>query len=189
MNRFGEVLVGAVGVAAAAVLARRLRQRGVHRAEHSVRLAAGGRHFQRLLGGRHRILHFVLAQVHARELGREGPRQRHRGHRLPGPRVGDRLANPVLRYSHRLHQLNLTALLRGRLKLRLPAAPLLAHFRISCCAKIKFCRVGYCLIELQWADAYAMKRCRRADRVDVRWLARRTEIESSAEDELGQMYS
>jgi hypothetical protein len=42
---------------------------------------------------------------------------------------------------------------------------------------------------LQWSDAYAMNRCRRADRVDVRWLARCSEIESSAEDELGQMYS
>src|SRR6516225_2672077 len=67
----------------------------------------------------------------ARELGCEGPRQRHRGHRLSGPRVGDRLANPVLRYSQRLHQLNLIALVLGRLKLRLPAASLLAHLRIS----------------------------------------------------------
>jgi hypothetical protein len=27
------------------------------------------------------------------------PRQRHRGHGLPGPRVGDRRTNPILRYS------------------------------------------------------------------------------------------
>src|SRR6516165_7214440 len=53
------------------------------------------------------------------------------GARLSGPRVGDRLANPVLRYSQRLHQVNLTALVLGRLKLRLPAASHLAHLRIS----------------------------------------------------------
>src|SRR6516162_2064215 len=73
----------------------------------------------------------------ARELGCEGPRQRHRGHRLLGPRVGDRLANPVFWYSQGLHQLNLTALVLGRLKLRLPAAPLLAHFGSRYVANIK----------------------------------------------------
>jgi len=67
----------------------------------------------------------------ARELGRERPRQRHRGHRLSGPRVGDRLANPVLGYSERLHHLHLAALVLGRLKLRLPAASVLTHLRIS----------------------------------------------------------
>src|SRR6516225_7345623 len=36
--------------------------------------------------------------------------------------------------SQRLHQLNLTALVLGRLKLGLPAAPLLAHSRISSCS-------------------------------------------------------
>src|ERR1700726_2720495 len=56
------------------------------------------------------------------------------GHGLPGLRVGDGLANPVLRYSKGLHLLDLTALVLGRLKLRLPAAPLLAHFRISSCS-------------------------------------------------------
>src|ERR1700732_151304 len=70
----------------------------------------------------------------ALELGRKCPRQRHRGHGLPGSRVGDGLANPVLRYSKGLHLLDLTALVLGRLKLRLPAAPLLAHFRISSCS-------------------------------------------------------
>ena len=73
----------------------------------------------------------------ARELGCEGPRQRHRGHRLLGPRVGDRPANPGLWYSQRLHLLNLTALVLGRLKLRLPAASLLAHFGSRYVAKIK----------------------------------------------------
>ena len=67
----------------------------------------------------------------ALELAREGPRQRHRRHGLAGPRVGDRLANPVLRYPQGLHLLNLTALVLGRLKLWLPAASLLAHLRIS----------------------------------------------------------
>jgi hypothetical protein len=65
------------------------------------------------------------------KLGGECPRQRHRGNGLPGPRVGDSLANPVLGYSQGLHQLNLTALVVGRFKLRLSAAPLLGHFRLS----------------------------------------------------------
>ena len=56
---------------------------------------------------------------------------------LSGPRVGDRLANPVLRYSQRLHLLNLIALVLGRLKLWLPAASLLAHFGSRYVANIK----------------------------------------------------
>ena len=101
----------------------------------------------------------------ARELGREGPRQRHRGHGFAGPRVGDRLANPVLRYSHSLHQLNLTALVRGRLKLRLPAAPLLAHGSLLV-AKIKIYGAFDILsIELQSSGVHAIRDCRHTDRV------------------------
>ena len=93
-----------------------------------------------------------------RELGREGPRQRHRGHRLFGPRVGDRLANPVLRYSQRLHQLNLTALVLGRLKLRLPAAPFLTHFTSRYVAKIKISvALNTLSIGLQSPGAYAIR--------------------------------
>ena len=104
----------------------------------------------------------------ARELGREGPSQRHRGHGFAGPRVGDRLANPVLRYSHSLHQLNLTALVRGRLKLRLPAAPRLAHGSLLV-AKIKIYGAFDILsIELQSSGVHAIRDCRHTDRADAR---------------------
>ena len=95
---------------------------------------------------------------------REGPRQRHRRHRLAGPRVGDRLADPVLWYSQRLHLLNLTALVLGRLKLWLPAASLLAHFGSRYVAKIKISVTFDILsIELQSSGVYAIRPCRRAD--------------------------
>src|SRR5262249_46675905 len=104
----------------------------------------------------------------ALELGREGRRQRHRGHRLLGPRVGDRLANPVLRYPRSLHQLNLIALVLGRRKLRLPAAALLDHLRLSPYGKNpNIRRVRY---SFDWTSSFgadAITHCRPADWVDA----------------------
>ena len=75
------------------------------------------------------------------------------------------LANSVLRYSYGLHQLNLTALLRGRLKLRLPAAPLLAHLPILFIAKIKISdRVKYFEFGHSVAQSYAIRERRGAQR-------------------------
>src|SRR6516162_2661407 len=127
----------------------------------------------------------------ARELAREGPRQRHRRHRLAGPRVGDRLADPVLWYSQRLHLLNLTALVLGRLKLRLPAAPLLAHFGSRYAAKIK---IPVTLDFFDWTSdrtTYAIRPCRRADWGDARCNtgALQCKREFRAAYELGQIYA
>ena len=94
----------------------------------------------------------------ALELAPKGPRQRHRCHWLLGPRVDDRRANSVLRDPQGLHQLNLTALLLGRLKLRLAAAPFLAHFGSLCSKNQNFRCVKY---SFDWAPspgAYAIRR-------------------------------
>src|SRR3984893_13403483 len=85
------------------------------------------------------------------ELGGECPRKRHRGHGLPGSRVGDGLANPVLGYSQRLHQFNLIALVLGRLKFRLSTAPFLGHFDLFFVILrelnsylVNYCRSNFC---------------------------------------------
>ena len=85
------------------------------------------------------------------ELGGECPRQRHRGHGLPGSRVGDGLANPVLGYSQRLHQFNLIALVLGRLKFRLSTAPFFGHFDLFFVILrelnsylVNYCRSNFC---------------------------------------------